>query len=106
MSNLPKACDYETSQESMDARQAVWDAHPIEDDAREAYAAEVWHIAADPLKEVEAEISSREFKPDAPWGLVVYRVAYGDDAAWERMLGLLDEAVEPDELDLVNKHLF
>ncbi|UNI19586.1 hypothetical protein JDV02_005766 [Purpureocillium takamizusanense] len=87
-------------------RQAVWDAHPIEDEVREAYAEEDFNNSADPLKEVEATLKHRSFKADAPWGLAVYRVAYGDDAAWDRMLQHLHESVESIQQEPVNQHLY
>lgn len=36
---------------------------------------------ADPLRQVARTINLDQFEPDAPWGLVVYRTAYGDDVA-------------------------
>lgn len=59
--------------------------------------------SADPLKGVDAELEG--FKPDAPWGLLVYRVTYGDHATWERMLALLDDPVEAVGHQPANKHL-
>lgn len=48
----------------------------------------------------------RVFKSNAPWGLLVYRVAYGDDVAWRRMLELLQQAVESIQSKPINQHLF
>lgn len=48
---------------------------------------------ADPLRQVARTINLDQFEPDAPWGLVVYRTAYGNDAAWRRMLDELQDPV-------------
>ncbi|KAK5996639.1 hypothetical protein PT974_01976 [Cladobotryum mycophilum] len=87
-------------------RQAVWDAHPLEDEVREAYTKEMLQNSADPLTQLEEQLKLSVFKSDAPWGLVVYRVAYGDDVAWERMLGLLRQGVESIQGQPANQHLF
>jgi hypothetical protein len=59
------------------AREAVAKAHPISEDLRQAYSAELLAEMADPLKVLT---NSPFLKPDAPWGLAVYRVSYSDDA--------------------------
>lgn len=41
--------------------------------------------------------SAREhphLKKDLPWGFVIYRCSYGDNRAWERMLGAIDKSVK------------
>ncbi len=48
---------------------------------REAMAQEKTASFADPLRQVARTINLDQFEPDAPWGLVVYRTAYGDDVA-------------------------
>ncbi|KNG44684.1 hypothetical protein DDE82_008795 [Stemphylium lycopersici] len=73
------------------AREAVDKAHPISKDVWEAYGAELELEMAEPLKVLP---TSWILKPDAPWGLVVYRVSYSDDAAWDRMLSELRENIE------------
>jgi hypothetical protein len=82
-----------------EACEAVAKAHPIDDALREAYEAEMnggktvsegFEWMHDPLI---TEYHER-VKPDAPWGMVVYRASYGDDAAWERMLAQLNESLE------------
>ncbi|CAH0046878.1 unnamed protein product [Clonostachys solani] len=59
-------------------------AHPIDDALREAYSAELLNRMADPVS--VSHVPSNFLKLDAPWGLVVYRGSYSNDAAWERML--------------------
>lgn len=66
-------------------------AHPIDDALRQAYSAELLNRMADPVS--VSHVSSNFLKPNAPWGLVVYRVSYGNDAAWERMLAQIREDV-------------
>jgi hypothetical protein len=73
------------------ARDAVTKAHPISKDLWQAYSAEQEAEIAEPLKELS---NSLFLKPDAPWGLAVYRVSYSDDAAWDRMLSILRQNIE------------
>jgi hypothetical protein len=73
------------------AREAVDKAHPISKDLWQAYSAEQEAEMAEPLKVLP---NSLFLKPDAPWGLAVYRVSYSDDAAWDRMLSVLRQDVE------------
>lgn len=69
-------------------------AHPLSEEVREAWALEKLAQFADPLQEVAVQINFGQFKPDAPWGLVVYRTAYSNDAAWNRMLDELQDSIE------------
>lgn len=73
---------------------AVEQAHPLSAEIREAIAQEKTAQFADPLRQVGSTIKLDRFKPDTPWGLVVYRTAYGDDAAWRRMLNELQDPVD------------
>ncbi|KAM3448369.1 hypothetical protein MY3296_007853 [Beauveria thailandica] len=108
----------EVDRSDYDARfrvaQAVELAHPLSVEMREAMAQERTAQFADLLRKVASTISLDRFKPDTPWGLlrkvastisldrfkpdtpwglVVYRTAYGDDAAWRRMLDELQDPV-------------
>ncbi|KAI9146930.1 hypothetical protein HJFPF1_12959 [Paramyrothecium foliicola] len=66
-------------------------AHPIDDELREAYSAELEAKMAEPL----TVLNEHSFlKPDAPWGLVVYRVSYGDETAWNRMISSLRQDID------------
>lgn len=49
--------------------------------------------AAEPLPGIEKEINDGNLKPDAPWGLVVYRTCYNDEAGWQRVRGYLEALV-------------
>jgi hypothetical protein len=72
------------------AREAVQKGHPISKDIFQAYGEEISLEMADPLV-----LNDPPFlKPDAPWGLAVYRVSYSDDAAWDRMLSVLRQDIE------------
>jgi hypothetical protein len=73
------------------ASEAVNKAHPISKDLWQAYGAELELAMAEPLEVVP---NSWILKPDAPWGLVVYRVSYSDDAAWDRMLSVIRHDIE------------
>jgi hypothetical protein len=73
------------------ARDAAAKAYPISEDLREAYRTERLAEMADPLKVLN---NPSFLKSDAPWGLVVYRVSYSDDAAWDRMLSVIREGIE------------
>jgi hypothetical protein len=73
------------------ARDAAAKAYPISEDLREAYRTERLAETTDPLKVLN---NPSFLKPDAPWGLVVYRVSYSDDAAWDRMLSVIREGIE------------
>jgi hypothetical protein len=73
------------------ASEAVDKAHPISKDMWQAISAEHEIEMAEPLK---VEPNSWILKPDAPWGLVVYRVSYSDDAAWDRMLSVIRQDIE------------
>ncbi|KAK8145026.1 hypothetical protein G3M48_004994 [Beauveria asiatica] len=87
----------EVDRSDYDARfrvaQAVELAHPLSVEMREAMAQERTAQFADLLRKVASTISLDRFKPDTPWGLVVYRTAYGDDATWRRMLDELQDPV-------------
>ncbi|KHN93947.1 uncharacterized protein MAM_08202 [Metarhizium album ARSEF 1941] len=76
------------------AQARVEDAYPLSQEVREAWSLEETARFADPLRQVAEAVDAAQFKPDAPWGLVVYRTAYGDDAAWARMLDELRGPVE------------
>ncbi|OAA59259.1 hypothetical protein ISF_06194 [Cordyceps fumosorosea ARSEF 2679] len=88
----------EVNRSDYDARsrvsQAVEQAYPLSAETREAMALEKTAQFADPLRQVSSTINLSQLKPDAPWGLVVYRTAYGDDAAWKRMLDELQDPVD------------
>ncbi|KAJ3489565.1 hypothetical protein NLG97_g5972 [Lecanicillium saksenae] len=75
------------------ARQAVWDAHPIEDELRMAYLPEKREQYADRLKQTEEALSYPLLGPDVRWGLAIYRVTYDDDR-WDRMLAVLNDSVD------------
>lgn len=68
--------------------------HPLSQEVREAWALERLSQFADRLQDVANEINYRTFKPNGPWGLVVYRTAYSNDAAWNRMLDELHDSLE------------
>ncbi|KAK2590533.1 hypothetical protein QQS21_011783 [Conoideocrella luteorostrata] len=93
-------------------RLAVDQAHPLSQETRDVMVLEKSGQFADPLREIAVQINGWEFKPDSPWGLVVYRTAYGDDDAWKRMLDELQDPVDslPYELapnpDLYPRHRF
>lgn len=74
-----------------EARAAVMQAHPIDAALREKYSAELLKSMADPLDGMDKALNCPFLKPDAPWGLVVYRGSYSDDAAWEHMLAQINE---------------
>jgi valyl-tRNA synthetase len=89
--------------------------HPVDDAVREACAAEVLRgmAASEPLDGLEDALACPLLAPGrAPWGLAVYRVAYGGagaDAAWRRMLDLIGAKVREDlemmdRLDLLPRH--
>jgi hypothetical protein len=73
------------------AREAVVKAHPISEDLRQASSAELLAEMAEPVKVLT---DSPFLKPDAPWGLAVYRVSYSDDAVWDRMLSVFRQDIE------------
>ncbi|KAK1763087.1 hypothetical protein QBC33DRAFT_550320 [Phialemonium atrogriseum] len=92
-----------------EARAAVMQAHPIDAALREAYSAELLKNMADPLDPMDKALNCPFLKPDAPWGLVVYRVSYGDDAAWEHILAQINENLKEslegnDRQDLLARH--
>lgn len=39
----------------------------------------------DSLQGIGEALIHEDLKPSAPWGLTVYRTAYGDDAPWGRL---------------------
>ncbi|KAM0324586.1 hypothetical protein ACHAQA_007972 [Verticillium albo-atrum] len=49
--------------------------------------------AADRLPGIESELTDPDLRPDAPWGCVVYRTRYDDEAAWLRMCAYLETQV-------------
>ncbi|KAM3513350.1 hypothetical protein MY11210_003034 [Beauveria gryllotalpidicola] len=67
---------------------------------------------ADLLRQVASTINLDRVKPDAPWGLVVYRTVYSDDVAWRRMLDELQDPVvslpykSAPNLELYTRHRF
>ncbi|KAK2611935.1 hypothetical protein QQS21_002041 [Conoideocrella luteorostrata] len=75
-------------------RAEVEAAYPLSQEVRSAWSLEKNAQFADPLRHVARQINSRNLKPDAPWGLVIYRTAYGDDNAWNRMLDELNDSLE------------
>lgn len=75
-------------------RAEVEEAHPLTQEVRDAWSLETIAQFADPLRNVADEISFGKFKPDAPCGLVVYRTAYGNDVAWNRMLEELNDTID------------
>ncbi|KAF3011654.1 hypothetical protein E8E14_004319 [Neopestalotiopsis sp. 37M] len=62
-------------------------------DSSDAAAKAVLRAMADPLDGVDEALANEDLTPTAPWGLAVYRTAYGDDAAWRRMLDALEASV-------------
>lgn len=42
---------------------------------------------------MDADLNPKTFKPDAPWGLVIYRTCYDDEAAWQSLIAELDGRV-------------
>jgi hypothetical protein len=94
------------------ALEAVAKAHPISQDLHQAYEAAFLAEQAEMAEPLNVLNKSRYLKPDAPWGLVVYRVSYSDDAAWDRMLSVIRQEIEsslamrktqPDS-DLLSRH--
>ncbi len=95
---------------------AAWKAHPFEavrrethrnpnDPFQEQWPRDPWA----PLSDIDSGLWTHQLTPDAPWGMVVYRAAYDDDAAWERMLlkifeTLVDSLEAEDRLDLLPRH--
>lgn len=64
---------------------------------------------ADPLDGLEEALANEDLVPTAPWGLAVFRTAYGNDAAWHRILNALEvSAIESLALrgrsDLLERH--
>lgn len=92
-----------------DALIAVDQAHPIDADLREAFLAETRKKMSEPLDFIDNGLNCPVLKSKSPWGLVVYRVSYSDDAAWERILaqineGLRDSLEMADRQDLLSRH--
>ncbi len=68
-------------------------------------------FSLDGLEGIDDSLNERSLKPDAPWGSVVYRAAYGNDVAWEQMLrllleGLIEGLEASGRLDLLSRHRF
>ncbi|KAK3295593.1 uncharacterized protein B0H64DRAFT_395717 [Chaetomium fimeti] len=43
---------------------------------------------------IEEALSDRNLKADAPWGMALYRTAYGDEAAWRHMVARIKGSME------------
>jgi hypothetical protein len=71
-----------------DAAGAVARTHPIDPALRDTL---VKRVLCDHYDEIDDSLKDRNLKPDTPWGLAIYRVAYGDQAAWERILAELNK---------------
>ncbi len=63
------------------------------------------HGYGEDTDDIESALS-HGFKANAPWGLAIYRIAYGDNAAWERMLKVLEEVANPDDCATCNEEIF
>jgi hypothetical protein len=93
-----------------DAIAAVAKAHPIDDALCQAFRDELDKELISPLESIDHALDCDFLKPDAPWGMVVYRVSYGDNTAWERILALINEDVKEasgkprDRLDVLARH--
>ena len=74
------------------AHEAAARAYPVSKELFQAYRAEVLTEMADPLRVLNDLFDI--LKPDAPWGLAVYRASYNDDAAWHRILSVLRRDIE------------
>ncbi|KAK8070054.1 hypothetical protein PG994_006670 [Apiospora phragmitis] len=48
---------------------------------------------ADHLDCIDEALANQDLVPTAPWGMAVYRTAYGDEVAWRRMLDQLETTV-------------
>ena len=95
---------------------AAWKAHPFEQVPRKKHwdpndpFKEMWPKGQwAPLRDIDDGLWTFQLKPDAPWGMVVYRASYDDDAAWERMLveifdTLVSSLESEDRLDLLSRH--
>lgn len=74
---------------------------------REAYADKFVKdlMAAEPLEGVEAEVDNKwgYFKPDAPWGMAVYRTCYDNEAKWQKMRKHLETTIRK-ELEDRSRH--
>ncbi len=89
---------------------AIWAAVDVEV-REELKAMRVYGYSSDSLDGIDEVLNPYELKLDTPWGMVVYRASYRDDAAWEQMVRqLLKELVEGLEisgrLDLLPRHRF
>ena len=91
---------------------ALWAAVDVEV-REELKAMRVYGYSSDLLDGIDEGLrfNAYQLKPDTPWGMVVYRASYGDDAAWEQILRLLLEClIEGLEisgrLDLLPRHRF
>lgn len=74
------------------AHEAAARAYPVSKELFQAYSAEVLTEMADPLRVLNDLFNI--LKPDAPWGLAVYRTSYNDDAAWHCILSVLRRDIE------------
>ena len=88
----------------------IWAAVDV-DVREELKAMRVYGYSSDSLDGIDEVLNPYELKLDTPWGMVVYRASYRDDAAWEQMVRqLLKELVEGLEisgrLDLLPRHRF
>ena len=67
---------------------------------------------SDALKFTEETLKNEQLKPDAPWGLAVYRTCYDDEAKWQKMLEHLETEVPESDEDnsridaLLKRHRF
>lgn len=64
---------------------------------------------AEPLDGLKEALANEDLVPVAPWGLAVFRTAYGNDTAWHRMLDALEAAAAESlalcgQSDLLERH--
>ncbi|PNY25608.1 Uncharacterized protein TCAP_04452 [Tolypocladium capitatum] len=80
-----------------DKMPANWTEQPQESDAKIHMAAFEEKMKAyraqDRLEEIDKELNNEHLKPDAPWGLAVYRTCYDDEVGWQKMREHLETRV-------------
>jgi hypothetical protein len=74
------------------AYDAAMEAHPINPMFHER------NLGTDKIEEgyrgIEEALSDWNLKVDAPWGMALYRTAYGDEAAWQQIVAQIKGAME------------
>jgi hypothetical protein len=71
---------------------AAMEAHPI-DPARHNFNLRKKKSVAG-FQGIEEALGDRNLKTDAPWGMALYRTAYGDEAAWRQILAQIKSDME------------